>query len=266
MERLTSNRLLQGIILGCIVGVGLLMMLNGGLFRSFQLLATNMYFVPRPVSDNVVLVAIDDETLQQYGRSPAEWSRSTYADLVDILSVAGARVIAFDLLFTEAGDGDERFAAAIEQARLGENRTRTVLAAAGALNPLPLDYNPRYPQGLHYSETLTPITALHPLVDNIGFVNALPDVDSALRRLPSIIQYEEQVGVSFSLATYLAFLRIPTAAIPQVLTAQPHNLLVTPERAIPIDDNGQWLINYYGGTFFPGSRNISTILDGRCFR
>src|SRR5712692_2921293 len=47
----------------------------------------------------VVLVVIDDKSITELGRWP--WSRSHFATVVRRLATAGARVIAFDILFSE---------------------------------------------------------------------------------------------------------------------------------------------------------------------
>jgi adenylate cyclase len=53
----------------------------------------------RPITDNVVIVAIDEKSLQEKGRWP--WPRTFMAELVDKISGAGAAVIGFDILFPE---------------------------------------------------------------------------------------------------------------------------------------------------------------------
>ena len=53
----------------------------------------------RPVSDQVVIVAIDEHSLKREGRWP--WSRTRLAKLVDKLTESGAAVIGFDFLFPE---------------------------------------------------------------------------------------------------------------------------------------------------------------------
>lgn len=54
---------------------------------------------PVAPSDEIALVVADDLALDKLGRWP--WSRSTFAQLVEKLSQAGARVIAFDMTFLE---------------------------------------------------------------------------------------------------------------------------------------------------------------------
>jgi diguanylate cyclase (GGDEF)-like protein len=70
-----------------------------------------------PVSDQVVVVAVDEHSLEQIGQWP--WPRSVHAALIDRLTRAGARGIAFDILFAEpgrdGGEGDAALARAITE-------------------------------------------------------------------------------------------------------------------------------------------------------
>ncbi len=54
---------------------------------------------PRPVSGEIVIVAIDPKSVKD--QRWVDWSRREYAGLLDRLRVAGARTVAFDILFTE---------------------------------------------------------------------------------------------------------------------------------------------------------------------
>jgi adenylate cyclase len=62
---------------------------------------------PKQPGSPVVLVVIDDRSIAELGRWP--WSRKRFAEIVRRLHAAGAKVVAFDLLFTEpetAVEGD----------------------------------------------------------------------------------------------------------------------------------------------------------------
>jgi CHASE2 domain-containing sensor protein/signal transduction histidine kinase len=67
-------------------------------------------FWSRPPPDDVLIVAIDAASLSAQGSWP--WPRQTHAQLVNILTEAGARAIVFDVIFSEpsqnnaAGDND----------------------------------------------------------------------------------------------------------------------------------------------------------------
>jgi adenylate cyclase len=80
----------------------------------------------RPVSPAVVIAAIDEKSLDQEGRWP--WPRSKIAALVDTLSASGARVIAFDVGFSEPDENSQL--ALIDQL---ERRMGTRAAADPAL-------------------------------------------------------------------------------------------------------------------------------------
>lgn len=56
-------------------------------------------FWSRPANDDIIIVAIDDDSLQQLGRWP--WPRSTHARLIDIISKDQPKAISLDILFTE---------------------------------------------------------------------------------------------------------------------------------------------------------------------
>ncbi|MBL3600170.1 MAG: CHASE2 domain-containing protein [gamma proteobacterium endosymbiont of Lamellibrachia anaximandri] len=83
-----------------LVGLILLLVYSNWLWRWDQLiydLQLNLWHTP-PAED-VVIVAVDDRSLQALGRWP--WPRDLHARLIDRLTAAGAKVIAMDVLFAE---------------------------------------------------------------------------------------------------------------------------------------------------------------------
>ena len=73
-----------------------------------ELKTYDLRFVPRghmPPSPAVVIAAIDEKSLNAEGRWP--WPRSKLAALVDILSQDGARVIGFDIVFSEPDENSQ---------------------------------------------------------------------------------------------------------------------------------------------------------------
>ena len=66
---------------------------------------------PAPLADDVVLVAIDEPSLDQLGRWP--WDRDVHARLIEKLDAAGAKTLVFDILFPEPSPDDAELAAAM---------------------------------------------------------------------------------------------------------------------------------------------------------
>lgn len=73
---------------------------NDVLWRWNNLIYDNQLNVwSRPANDDIIIVAIDDDSLQQLGRWP--WPRSTHAKIIDIINRQNPRAISLDIIFAE---------------------------------------------------------------------------------------------------------------------------------------------------------------------
>jgi CHASE2 domain-containing sensor protein/signal transduction histidine kinase len=120
---------------------------------------------PVPVSEKILIVAIDDESLRRIGRWP--WNRDMHARLIGELREAEPRAMAYDVLFTEAGSqsGDDRLTAAMKN--------------AGPLF-VPLSFDSPGENGASF-EAIEPIPSIRAAADGIGHVNLSFDPDGVVR-------------------------------------------------------------------------------------
>jgi adenylate cyclase len=141
------------------------------------------------VHDEFVFLGIDEASKQLDQVSPEEiasapalqkmreefpWSRAVYAELVDRLCDAGARLIIFDLTFDPDRAGNEEFRAALDR-----HRDRVVIGA-----DVEASANPE--TGKIGVILVPPNKALIPdgfMDDRVGYVSLLPDPDSRIRRI-----------------------------------------------------------------------------------
>ncbi|RMF93313.1 MAG: CHASE2 domain-containing protein [Nitrospinota bacterium] len=82
--------------------------LNPELIQNLELKMLDQRFKwrgPRSPGSHVVIVAIDEQSIERFGRWP--WPRSLLAALIDRLAQAGPRVIALDILFAEPDTNSE---------------------------------------------------------------------------------------------------------------------------------------------------------------
>lgn len=247
MRNITGDNeyLKTGLIVGLVCAVVLTSLLLSGGFMRFTLAANNIHYVGGAVSERIIIVALDDDSFAAYGRSPTMWPRTLHAELIEALSDARARVVAFDLIFSESEPEDIHIVEALEAARQRPERARFVMAGAGNA-PLPMPSSlSDHERGIRITRPLQANSQLLAAVDYVGFVDVYPDIDSAIRRQPSLIDLNDELALSFSLTTYLASLRIPPAAIQQVVTLSGDTLNVTPQRQITVDDLGMWMQNYF---------------------
>jgi CHASE2 domain-containing sensor protein len=136
--------------------------------RELQVRLTDTLFQLAPVPkqrSNVVLVLIDDESLQKYGRWP--WSRELLARLNDGLSGAGAGIIGLDILLSEPQTeaADRALRASFERS------ARSVI----------VDKIATFPDGVHWIE---PLPQFANAVAAVGHAHAVLDPDSVCRRFP----------------------------------------------------------------------------------
>ena len=180
-----------------LIGLALTVVVLGAwgldLFTGLELSSLNLRFEnrgPRAVQAPVVLVAIDDESLNGWIDSKGHelfmperwtWPRTVYARLVDNLKAAGAKVIGFDLEFSESSQRepsqDLAFAAACKRAGnvvLGVRFTQI----EGA-----------YAQGRHLETLIPPLATA--AVDT-GLVNLDADPDNFRRRV-ALVDPESQI-------------------------------------------------------------------------
>lgn len=138
------------------------------LIRDWEVRLTDTFFrlAPAPKQrSKVVLVLIDDESLQQYGRWP--WSRVLLARLTSNLAQAGAGVIGLDVLLSEP------------QSPEADDALRDSLQAAG--RAVIVDKIATYPDGPHWIEPLAEFA--HSAVA-VGHAHAVLDVDGVCRHFP----------------------------------------------------------------------------------
>lgn len=135
-----------------------------------------------PVEDvPVLIVEIDDRSVQQLGRFP--WSRGRFAELTRVLHAGGASAIAVDVLFVEPADssGDAAFVRAVADAGM------VVLASAQAA-------------GTGTARFLEPPPALAAAAGGVGHITVREDPDGTLRRYPFLLPVDGGVYPSLAYA------------------------------------------------------------------
>ena len=134
-----------------------------GMFDTLQAGLTDKFFTTQPVTADIIIIDIDEESLAAIGQWP--WPRSVHSEL--LRQVEGARAVGFDVLFTEpsgVGVQDDEVLAAASASFSG-----TVVL------PAVIDEQS--------GRVAYPITALRDQ-SVTGFVNTVPDRDGVVRSVP----------------------------------------------------------------------------------
>src|SRR5579862_1429958 len=227
----------------------------------------------------VVVVAVDDASVATVGRWP--WSRPLMARLLDTISAAGPAVIGLDLVQSEAttactldgldgrlddscraavrdavhaaqGD-DPQFATAVrdsQRAVLGyffdfEGRgppaQPTTESAYALIQRTSTSRTESVPHATALTQNLPEIAAA---ARGLGYFNFFPDADGLYRHAPLAIRF----GDRFVLPLSLAMLHTYWPDRPLAIRFGPFGVdsVRIGAIAVPVDDDGQMLVNYRG--------------------
>ncbi|HRD67986.1 MAG TPA: EAL domain-containing protein [Candidatus Competibacter sp.] len=155
-----------------------------------------------PPTDDIVIVAIDEQSLRELGRWP--WSRRLHAQLLRKLDAVGVKAIALDIVFAEPDANDP--GADAELAAALTDSGRVVLPVLNEQNRL----------GGQLLETL-PIPALAAAAAGMGHVDVELDSDSVARS----VYLRAGLGSPYWPTLALALLEVTQPAAAQALLGQP---------------------------------------------
>ncbi|NWB31757.1 CHASE2 domain-containing protein [Pseudomonas gingeri] len=171
-EPTQAQRLFRGLLREWLL-VGLLLLPLTAVLSLSQNLAFSHFLYdrlsrwsPLPIDPRILLVTIDDRSLETLGRWP--WPRSVHAELLDRLSAAQPRGVLFDVIFSEperSGNGDERLA-------------ESLCRAGNVVLPLLREGVPQFATPLREIE---PVEALRRCARAVGHINVEADNDGVVR-------------------------------------------------------------------------------------
>jgi adenylate cyclase len=222
----------------------------------------------------VVVVEIDEQSLASIGQWP--WRRDLLARFVATLLDAGASAIAFDVVFAELDrhaspdrDPDGAFAKAIGNGRVvlgyaftfGSTTARDGSCPAHPLSLVTLHADAAVSSDLFQaSGAVCNLSRLTEAVSASGFLNAGPDADGILRRLPVLIEFEGRVYPSLALAAVL----MATGSREPVLRIDGPNIasLIVNDRVVRLDGKGNVLLRYRGPKNTFARISATDVIDG----
>jgi len=181
------SKSLRGLYIGLIIALILSTLFTIGFFETWQRFFSDVLYQEKQPLDNVVILAIDDKSLQEIGRWP--WPREVFVNLFSKFD--DAAVVGVDIGFFEDynKDVDEQVGNTIKN-----NKARFIL---------PVEYT-EFEQG----KGIGLLKTINPIKENaysIGFINVFTDSDGITRKIPLKIEGTESYN-SFALEVYKAFL------------------------------------------------------------
>jgi adenylate cyclase len=208
----------------------------------------------RPPDDHVVIVDVDERSLLKHGQWP--WRRDVIARLIARLRDNGASVVALDMIFAERDRGDqntdEALAATLKGGRVVLGYGLTFDAPSDerqtcALHPYPVIVVDTEAEASPFFDATDAVCSLPHLASaagSSGFLNAAPDRDGILRRVPLLAELDGHLYPSLALAAFSASHGVHTALL-EVSTVNSSSLSVD-GRDVPLDGKANMLARFRG--------------------
>lgn len=213
----------------------------------------------KPVDSKIKVILVDEAALKSMGDIAGRWPwpRAIWSDLLDFLSIGGARAVLFDILFLEKQDkvNDKALYSATMDSQntyhsmliLREDADKEANNYAESDKPLPVDFVNRFAlknvagslaikHGTENNDYALPVANLPKVSKGIAVVEFTPDSDSGNRRTKPLREYQ---GKYFPVLGFAPFIDSMTP-----VNIQKDSITIN-DRTIPIDDNGNSIINMY---------------------
>lgn len=216
------------LILGLLAALTVLFFLQEGQMASLENVATDIFFNLRktiPQKANIIIVEVTDNDITNIGRWA--WPRKWHAVMAKALSDMGAKIIYFDLLFSEPSNEEDD--AVFEDALKQIDKVYLPFA----FQDMPPDIN----------KALFPLKTFRPYLKGTGSINVYADPDGNIRRIIPV----------FSAGSVLYPHLITKIALDyqgyEIKDLKPDCLIVGNDKErfpIPLDYNYNMIINWTG--------------------
>ena len=245
-RQMTGRRRLLSVLLGLLLASLMWAVQVSGAFAPLDRKLLDFYFVARGERESlspIVIVAIDYESLQR-SEHRWPWPRSMHAQLLRRLASAGARVVAFDILFLDPDPvHDPDLAKAVEEAG------NVVLAST---------FVSADQQRFQVSQYLAPTQAFQVPSATFGYVGFPFDTDGYIRRTIPFRYFGSQALKSFAVTVVERYRREPIVQLP----SRGAQSITTHGAPVSLEQDGSLLINFAGpAVTFPSIPYIR-VLEG----
>ncbi|NWF56562.1 MAG: CHASE2 domain-containing protein [Syntrophaceae bacterium] len=251
-----NGKIISGVLIGLLAWGFVFLLYAGNLLESYELKTydhlSRLKALRSPAPEEVVLIVVDQNSLEAAQKEGINWPwpRQMYAPILDLCSAAGAKAVAFDILFTEPssyGVEDDRLLAEALQAN---GKALLPIFLSRQRRPLPphekalIDRisipltNNSGPNQTPYLSSIPPLQNLAESARSLGNVAIFPDSDGIYRRIPAVFPYQERWVPSLGLALFI-LLRDKNSAVLD------KGSLCLQDFCLPLDSRQNFLLHYY---------------------
>jgi len=257
LSRATARRLLaiSGSV-AALVATGLALYRPAALVREdYRVYDAFVRSVPPPAaSSGIAIVEIDDRSVAEVGQWP--WRRDVMARLIDGVRANGATAVALDMLMAEpdrfATEPDAILAETLQRGHVVIGYAMTfpqTLSSSGVCLAHPLELvsvqrtSERGDTAIaRASGAVCNLPQFERAAGGSGFLNAVPDADGILRRVPLVMEHDGRVYPALGLAAVMAATNARPGTL-QMRNAAAGSLTLD-DGLVPLDGRGNLLLRF----------------------
>ncbi len=273
------KKLVLAILFGILVSGGVYLISQTVGYRPFRQLQNSIddshfgfWKKHSPASDGIVIVDIDDASLEALGNFK-HWPRRHFGAVINRVNADGARLVFLDIILMQGGsrlDNLSLVAAVRSAGNVLLGYYFTLDSHNKRKRPTDPVYNDRFAEEwlgvpvsvrnefIRAKGVTLPYTGLVQSPENMGFTNYIPDPDGILRHIPLLIGWNHTLYPSASLQMWLQLkgLKFPNARI----SRQGMHLGDT---FIPTDKHCFMRLNFRSSGYLHPSMSFRDVLDGK---
>jgi adenylate cyclase len=268
-----KQRLFFTILIGISVSALCIFMNAAGVFEPYELKTFDLmmqYLSKKSGSPDIVIVEVDQGSLNSLKKEGITWPwpRQVYSPIIDFLSLAGAKAVFLDILFTEPssyGEEDDMiFAESIKRAGnvylsffLSKEERKVDDIGEELFEKYSLKVNSANKKLIEkFNSAALPIPELIESAKGIGNVQMPPDPDGVYRRIPFLFYYNDKWFPNLCIAYYYN-------EDGNVINLRDDSIQIG-DKSLPYKD-GLFRLKYYGGAEYykrhPSVNLIKSYMD-----
>lgn len=230
-------------LLAIVVAVLILTSYQLNVLDRFELLTLDYRFNMRPTHPgypDIVFIDMAEDSINVIGRWP--WPRKWHAALIKILSPYKPKAIAFDVIFSEPQDETD-------DAALEESIRQSGVVYMPSVYDIEMDKNSAFYKGEGVIAIHEPLARFKDVLKGTGHINAVPDSDGILRRVPPVIKLGDRITYQLGIEVGADLLGVEGEDI----SFDPARHKISLKRAereraenVPLDNKNRLVVNWLG--------------------
>jgi diguanylate cyclase (GGDEF)-like protein len=189
---------------------------------------------------DIVFIDMAEDSINVIGRWP--WPRKWHAALIKILSPYKPKAVVFDVIFSEPQDETD-------DAALEESMRQSGVVYMPSVYDIEMDKSRLFHKGEGVIAIHEPMARLRNVLRGTGHINAVPDSDGILRRVPPLIKLNDRITYQLGVEVGADILGVKEDEISFDLARHRISLKLAGGKKVeyvPLDNNNQLIVNWLG--------------------